>query len=98
MSSPVARPIRSSSNVVTSSTESLLYLLIRVVCLSAYGSDVVDGGRLEPGRDVDAELLRSAEDLLIGVAQGDRGAVGREDLDVQAERLHLLDQHLEGLG
>ena len=30
--------------------------------------------------------------------QADRGAVGREDLDVQAQRLHLLHEHLEGLG
>ncbi|MFQ0801045.1 hypothetical protein AN648_15175, partial [Listeria monocytogenes] len=63
----------------------------------ATGSDFVDGRRLEPGGDVDAELFRSAEGLVVGVAQADRLAVGREDLHVQAERLHLLDEDLEGL-
>src|SRR6266699_3616959 len=60
MSSAVARPMRSSSKKLTSST---------LVPLS-----------------------------LVAVAHLDRDAVAGEDLDVQAERLHLLDEHLEGLG
>src|SRR3954469_2511350 len=62
------------------------------------GSDVVDRRRLEARGDVDAELLGGTEDLVVRVAKADRGAVGREDLDVQAQGLHLLDEHLEALG
>ncbi|MAO34862.1 MAG: hypothetical protein CMP12_02945, partial [Zunongwangia sp.] len=51
------------------------------------GSDLVDRRGLESGGDVDAELFRRAEGVVIGVAEVDRRAVGREDLDVQAERL-----------
>src|SRR5216683_1973568 len=59
-------------------------------------SDFFNAARLAPGQ-VDAEFLGSAEDVLVGVAHLDRGAVAREHLHVQAERLHLLDQHLERL-
>src|SRR5690606_16062458 len=61
-------------------------------------SDLVDRCGFETAGDVDAELLRRAEGLVIGVAEVHRGAVRREDLDVQAQRLHLLHEHLEGLG
>src|ERR687897_3049796 len=47
-------------------------------------------------RQVDAEVLTAAV-VLVGVPQLHLGAVTREHLDVQAERLHLLDQHLERL-
>src|SRR3546814_20909363 len=67
-----------------------------VRCLA--GSDLVDGRGLEAAGDVDAEFFGSTEGVVIGVAEVDRGAVGREDLDVQAERLHLLHEHLERLG
>src|SRR3569833_2848523 len=58
--------------------------------------DLFDTARLTPGQ-VDAELLRCAEDGLVGVTHLDRHAVAGAHLDVQAQRLHLLDQHLEGL-
>src|SRR5215207_6995409 len=59
-------------------------------------SHVFDGRRLAAG-EVDAQLLRGPEDLVVGVAQLDRVAVAGEDLHVQAERLELLEQHLERL-
>src|SRR5918993_5392466 len=91
MSSAVARPIRSWSKVVDSSTGSPVSEFVR--CLA--GSDLVDGRGLEAAGDVDAELFCSAEGVVVGVTEVDRRAVGREDLDVQAERLHLLHEHLE---
>ena len=60
-------------------------------------SDLFDAARLAPGQ-VDAELLRSAEDVLVGVTHLDGHTVAGQHLHVQAERLHLLDEHLEGLG
>src|SRR3954447_26160278 len=60
-------------------------------------SDFFDAARLTP-RQVDAQLLRRAEDVLVGVPHLDGAAVAREHLDVEAQRLHLLDQHLERLG
>src|SRR6266568_2371641 len=83
MSSAVARPIRRSSKKLTSST---------VVPPSR--SDLFDTARLAPGQ-VDAEFLGGAEDILVGVAHLDRGAVARQHLDVETQRLHFLDQHLE---
>ena len=62
------------------------------------GLDLVDRGGLEAAGDVDTEFLCCAERLVVGVAEVDQRAVGREDLDVQAERLHLLHEHLERLG
>src|SRR6266487_14624 len=59
-------------------------------------SDLFNAARLAPGQ-VDAELLRGTEDVLVGIAHLDGHAVAREHLDVEAQRLHLLDQHLEGL-
>src|SRR5690606_3673976 len=112
MSSAVARPMRSSSKKLTSSTWVLLSfrlvtLGLVLVCRQAgrggrvarpgRTSHLFDAARLAPGQ-VDAELLGSAEDLLVALAQVDLGAVAGEHLDVQAERLHLLDEHLEGLG
>src|SRR3954471_185386 len=58
--------------------------------------DLFDTARLTPGQ-VDAELLRRAEDVLVGVTHLDGHAVAGQHLDVEAQRLHLLDQHLEGL-
>src|SRR3954470_3540611 len=63
---------------------------------AGYRSDVLDAGGLAAA-EVDAQLLRGPEDLVVGVAQLDRVAVAGEDLHVQAERLELLEQHLEGL-
>ena len=57
---------------------------------------VVVGAALGAG-DVDAELLGGAEDVLVELAHLDLGAVVGEDLDVDAERLHLLHEDLEAL-
>src|ERR1022692_4444026 len=60
-------------------------------------SYLFNAARLAPGQ-VDAEFFRSAEDILIRIAQLDRATVAGEHLHVEAEGLHLLDQHLERLG
>src|SRR5918994_1832 len=115
MSSAVARPIRSSSKKLTSSTWFLLSLRTEDLGLSGvlsggcragtpcwtasrpHLSDLFDAARLAPGQ-VDAELLRGAEDVLLGLSHLDGLPVAGQDLDVEAEALHLLDEHLEGLG
>src|SRR4051794_28767581 len=56
-----------------------------------------DGARLAP-RQVDAELLGRAEDVFLSVLQLDLRAVLAQHLDVEAERLHFLDQNLERFG
>src|SRR4051812_5594518 len=61
------------------------------------GSDFLDAARLAAG-EVDAQLLRGPEDVLVGLAHLDGHAVAGEHLDVEAEGLHLLDEHLERLG
>src|SRR5205823_8102771 len=43
-------------------------------------------------REVDAELLRSAEQLVVLLAHLDLAAVLRDDADVQRQRLHLLEE------
>src|SRR5689334_11960226 len=48
--------------------------------------------------EVDAERLRGAEGVLVELADLDLRALLVDDLHVQAERLHLLDEHLEALG
>ena len=53
--------------------------------------------RFGPGQ-VDAEGLGGAEGVLVELADLDLLARLVDDLDVQAERLHLLDEHLEALG
>src|SRR4051812_33211059 len=63
---------------------------------AGYLLNVLDAGGLAAA-EVDAQLLRGPEDLVVGVAQLDRVAVAGEDLHVQAQRLELLEQHLEGL-
>src|SRR5680860_117436 len=61
------------------------------------GSDFLDAAGLSAGQ-VDAELLGGAEDVFLRVAHLDRAAVLGQHLDVEAERLHLLDENLERLG
>lgn len=84
--------------------EHLFFFLRKILQLGgiategATSSDLADGRGLEPRGDVDAEFLRRAEHLVVGVTQVDGRTIGRENLDVQAQRLHLLDEHLEGLG
>src|SRR4051794_36789559 len=111
MSSAVARPMRSSSKKLTSSTVPSLYGFAkergegqrrryddggppsyRLALL-----DLFDGAGLAAAQ-VDAELLRGAEHVLVGVAHLDGHAVRGQHLHVEAERLHFLDEHLEGLG
>src|SRR3954469_11928184 len=62
------------------------------------GSDVVDRRRLEARGDVDAEFLSSAVDVVVGVAHLDCDTVAREHLNVEAQRLEFLEEHLEALG
>src|SRR5947199_2220411 len=47
--------------------------------------------------EVDTQLFCRAEDVLVGVAHLDLLALRRQDVDVQAKRLHLFDQNLERL-
>src|SRR3954468_13449443 len=113
MSSAVARPMRSSSNTLTSSKTFLLSLVMQVSCGASCArsgatrrggrryedktSDLFDGAGLEAAGQVDTELLGGAVHVVVGVPHLHGVAVGREDLDVQAERLELLEQHLERL-
>src|SRR3954452_22186606 len=69
---------------------------IRTACRVGAFSDLFDTGRLTPAQ-VGAELLRRAEDLLVGLLHLDRGAVAAQDLDVETQRLHLLEEDLERL-
>src|SRR5919197_4448705 len=62
------------------------------------------GGRL-PGRrpqrarrKIDPELLGRPQELVVLLAYLDLLALVREDVHVERERLHLLQQHLERLG
>src|SRR5450631_520494 len=60
-------------------------------------SDLFDAARLAPGQ-VNSKFFRRTEDVFVRILHIDGRAVAGERLDVQAQRLHLLDQHLEGLG
>jgi hypothetical protein len=55
------------------------------------------GAPLGP-RQVDAEGLGGAEGVLVELADLDLLTLLVHDADVEAERLHLLDEHLEALG
>src|SRR6185437_7308534 len=109
MSSAVASPMRSSSKKLTSSTSSMSSRFScsgNCVFLGGVGeapdqapprlSDFLDAARLTPGQ-VDAQFLRGAEHLVIGLAHLEGDAVAGEHLNVQAQRLQLLEQHLERL-
>src|SRR6478735_997407 len=110
ISSAVARPIRSWSKKFTSSTVAsspslVLEIQVRWTEGRGYagrpayprrGSDFFDRAGLAPGQ-VDAELLGGAEHVLLRVTELDARAVLREHLDVEAQRLHLLDEDLERL-
>src|SRR5699024_5268874 len=62
-------------------------------------SDLFDGADalVGPAGQVDAELLRGAEDLLVALLDLVGGAVAGQHLHVQAQRLHLLEQDAERL-
>src|SRR5262245_24843069 len=100
MSSAAARPIRSSSKKLTSST-CVSSTSARCLCLmwTDFGSDFVDAHRtfVRTTRQVDAQLLGGAEHLVVGLAHLQGHAVAGEHLDVEAQRLELLEQHLERL-
>src|SRR5690606_5081878 len=113
MSSAVARPMRSSSKTLTSSKMSYFLKFSKILgvqdCAWCPGpapgapgagpvSDLVDaGGGVRPPREVDAELLSGAVHLVVRLLHLDGDTVAREHLDVQAQRLHLLEEDLEGL-
>src|SRR3954449_52527 len=75
---------------------------------SLYKSDVRTGGTwcwashllnragLAPAQ-VNAEFFCRTEHVFVGLAHLDLHAVAGEHLNVEAQRLHLLDEHLEGL-
>src|SRR5487761_1673696 len=89
MWSPVASPMRSWSKSLTSSTSE--------TPLRCPAGVLLVGAALG-ATDVDAELLGRAVHVLVELTHLDLLTCGREDLDVQAQRLHLLDEHLEALG
>src|SRR5580700_58848 len=92
MVSAVARPIRSWSKLLTSSTQLSLQAAV-----SAAPLVFLVRPPLGPA-DVNAELLGRPEHLFVELPHLDLGPVGGQDLHVEAEALHLLDQHLEALG
>src|SRR6185503_2156880 len=112
MSSAVARPMRSSSKTLTSSKVPTFFALKTMGITGcefqraagpgqqarpiASGLDLFDRARLAPGQ-VDAKLLGGTEHVVIGIAHLDRDTVAGQHLDVQAQRLQLLEQHLERL-
>ena len=66
--------------------------------LGLLGGRLAADGPERAGREVDAELFRGAEQLVLLLAHLDLAALVREDVDVEGERLHLLQEHLERLG
>src|SRR4051812_41487811 len=97
MSSAVARPMRSSSKKLTSSTYAFsLKVRCGRVRRGTLALHLLDRRRLSPTQ-IDAKLLGGPEDVLVGLAHLDLHAVAGKHLDVEAQRLHLLDEHLEGL-
>src|SRR4051812_16808442 len=60
-------------------------------------SHLFDAARLAAGQG-DAQPPPGPGDGLVGLAPLDRQALAGEHLDVQAQGLHLLDEHLERLG
>src|SRR5438445_9741994 len=98
--SAVARPIRSSSKKFTSNTKSspprVARSTSRTTIRYSRGSLEIRPRRLATTQ-VDPQLLRGAEDVLVGLPELDLFARRRANLDVQAEGLHLLDEDLERL-
>src|ERR1700712_4089160 len=107
ISSAVAGPILSWSKKFTSSTVAASLLLWNLCGVRGGGAGAVrrtaphshlfNRAGLATGQ-VDAELLGGAEDVFLRGAHLDRAAVLGQHLDVETERLHLLDENLERLG
>src|ERR1700681_1766594 len=87
MESAVARPILSCSKLLTSSID-LVTPLAGAACVFFVGAPL-------GAADVDTELFGRAEHVLIQLAHLDLLARVGENLDVQAQTLHFLDEHLE---
>src|SRR5579859_7590707 len=87
MESAVARPMRNCSKLLTSSIDSITPLA-GAACVFFVGAP------LRPA-DVDTELFGRAEHVLVQLAHLDLLASVGEDLDVQAQTLHFLDEHFE---
>src|SRR5918999_1409794 len=71
---------------------------VRAALLDLLGRRLARRGADRARREVDAELLGRAEELVVLLADLDLAALVREHLDVEAQRLHLLEQDLEALG
>src|SRR5262245_29520987 len=98
--SAVASPILSWSNMLTSSIVPVLVPFARRVSVDALAPRavalaIVFVGAALGAADVDAELLGRAEHVLVELTHLDLRAIGGEHLDVEAQRLHLLHEHLE---
>src|SRR5919197_5816152 len=66
--------------------------------LGLLGGGLPRGGAERARREVDAELLGGPQQLVVLLAHLDLLALVGEDVHVERERLHLLQQHLERLG
>src|SRR3954453_7909866 len=62
-----------------------------------WASHLLDRAGLAPAQ-VNAEFFCRTEHVFVGLAHLDLHAVAGEHLDVEAQRLHLLDEHLGRLG
>ena len=67
----------------------------RVLAVEALVAGVA--GERTHAREVDAELLGGAQQVVVLVAHLRALALLGDDVDVERQRLHLLEQHLEGL-
>src|ERR1700674_2919078 len=85
MESAVARPMRSCSKLLTSSIDSITPLA-GAACVLFVRSPL-------RAADVDTELLGRAEHVLVELAHLDLLTGVGEDLDVQAQTLHLFDKY-----
>src|SRR5687767_2737258 len=92
--SAVASPILSCSKSLTSN----IYLEPRPLRAAPFTFCVFLVAAPLGAFDADTELLGRAEHVLVELAHLDLLARVGEHLHVEAEGLHLLDEHLEGLG
>src|SRR5919202_4936394 len=73
-----------------------LNLLLGLLALDGLVVGLAVGG--PHAREVDAELLGGPEQVVVLLAQLGLLALLGDDVDVERQRLHLLEQDLEGLG